>query len=199
MNEQNDISQLTDTLSAPLGDLISAVGNGVAEAQKALDAQVLKQLESLNINDDQTINNLRKIGYQPTWYQIPEASAELLVSLSLSGSKQGIKKQGVAPLNLYAAPVNATYMNSFDYNLQAFSKVAFKVVPVPPTTAADSARIMPNLIHKTVEEARQLLEQLGIAYRFENEAVADHQKIIDSSISAGEVMTQNEQVVLSNV
>lgn len=197
MSTEPTFSQLTDTLSAPLGDLISAVGNGVAQAQQALDAQVLKQLEALNLNDDQTINNLRKIGYQPTWYQIPEASAEILMSLTLSGKNQGVKKQG-SPVSIFAAPVNATYINSFDYDLKGFSKLSFKVVPVPPSTQASEVKIMPNIIHQEVENARLLLDQLNIDYWLSNEPAVEKQTIISASHRAGDVIVAGEKVVITH-
>ncbi|WP_144394094.1 PASTA domain-containing protein [Pleionea sediminis] len=198
MSTNPNLNELVDNLSAPLGDVISAVGRGVAEAQQALDKQVIQQLESLNINDDQMVNNLRKIGYQPTWYQIPEANAELLMAISVSGQSNSVKKQGSAPINLYAAPVNATYINSFDYDIKSFSKVSFKVVPVPPSTQASEAKVVPSLVQRTAKEAKELLEKLGIVYQFSNQRVNEDARVTDVSHLPGDVITANETLVLTH-
>ena len=110
MPKLNNPTDISDALSAPLGDLIAAVGRGVADAQQALDEGTIETLKKLYAEN----NELLKFGYQPTWYKIPEVDAEISVSLSISGSAQestGVSDANTASsgIKLYAAPIDANY------------------------------------------------------------------------------------------
>ena len=82
----NPLDQLKDVLSAPLGELISAIGKGVGEAQAALDEGSLNQTMALynQANNTEMTKLLREIGYQPTFYVLPETEVEAQISLSFS-------------------------------------------------------------------------------------------------------------------
>lgn len=73
-----------DAGSVPLGDLIAAIGRGVAEAQAALDAGALAQTLALYDQGDNLQRTLRELGYRPTFYTIPETEGELKLSISVS-------------------------------------------------------------------------------------------------------------------
>lgn len=181
--------QLIDTLSAPLGDLIAEVGRSVAEAQRAMDAATIENVRALataSPGDPQAL--LRQIGYQPTWYQIPEVTAELTVALTLSGSGES---KGASPrARMLAAPVDATYASRFNYELKAASSVKFRIVPVPPSPAAERLRVAPVVVGLTFAAARERLGELDIRW-----AVADGQSPEDATAvtaqqpAAGEFVT----------
>lgn len=159
-------TDLMDSLSAPLGDLISEVGRGVADAQAAMDAQTIARMKEIVAGGDELMAALRSIGYQPTWYQIPEATAKLSIALTISGEAQSSVQGaggGMGRLRLNAAPVNADYSNKFNYQVQAASEIQFKIVPVPPSVAAEHLRAVPALIGKTLNEADQLLASVGLS------------------------------------
>src|SRR4051812_31416696 len=82
-----DTSPLLDALSAPVGELFAAVGRGVAEAQREMDAATLSALQEIYGRGDGFYGELQRIGYRPTWYHIPEAEGELQVALSLAGQE----------------------------------------------------------------------------------------------------------------
>ncbi|MCB1735346.1 MAG: PASTA domain-containing protein [Gammaproteobacteria bacterium] len=159
-------TDLMDSLSAPLGDLISEVGRGVADAQAAMDSQTIARMKEIVAGGDELMAALRSIGYQPTWYQIPEATAKLSIALTISGeaqsSVQGASGGGIGRLRLNAAPVNADYSNKFNYQVQAASEIQFKIVPVPPSVAAEHLRAVPALVGKTLSEADELLSSVGL-------------------------------------
>lgn len=162
-----DPRQFLEALSAPFGDLLAAVGRGVADAQRALDAATLDQFREIYQDpDDESFRLLRLINYQPTWYSIPETTGELMVALTLSGSVEespATPARSTLPrLKLYAAPVDAGYTGKFGFSLQATSKVTFKIVPVPPSAIAEQLRIVPDLSGRTFQQASDLLAQLGI-------------------------------------
>lgn len=166
MPHPDDPREMMDELSAPIGDLIAHVGRSVAEAQQAIDAQTIENLRRLYADDDVAHAALRDIGYRPTWYHIPEATAEMSIALTISGQREsaGGHGGGRRVLRLYAAPVDATYTNKFDYDLKASSRITFRVVPVPPSSEVEGRRVVPILVGRTVAEARRLLEDLELRH-----------------------------------
>ena len=132
-----DTPELLDALSAPVGDLITSVGTSVAAAQRAMDSASLDALQEIYERDEAQFHLLQSIGYKPTWYQIPEVDAEISIALTVTGSHEETGRSA-SRVKLYAAPVDAGYTSRFGFELQASSKVRFKVVPVPPSTAAEA-------------------------------------------------------------
>jgi hypothetical protein len=172
----SDLSKLvSDVTAAPLGDVIAAVGAGVAAAQAALDAGSLAQtLEIYSETGDAGLAMLRDIGYRPTFYTLPETTGEMQVSLRLSSGQAqngaapppppGIANRFAAPLRsrVYATPVDAGFRNQFGFDAQVTAKLTFKIVPVPPPLAMEDIRVVPALAGRTLAEARLVLETLGL-------------------------------------
>jgi hypothetical protein len=149
--------QMIDALSAPLGDLIAEVGRSVAEAQMAMDAGTIANVLALATasGPDDPNRLLRQIGYQPTWYQIPEVTAEITVALTLTGSDQSSNRSsGASRMRMLAAPVDASYASRFNYELKAASSLKFRIVPVPPSPGAERMRVVPTLVGLSLAEAR---------------------------------------------
>lgn len=172
---ERSLDKLTEALSAPLGDLISSVANGVAQAQKALDAQTLQTFKDIYASSEGLQEELQRIGYQPTWYKIPEVNAEITMTLSVGERetsesfeqlRSGERRSG--ELKLFAAPVDAHYANRFGYDIQGASTLKFRIVAVPPSPQAEAVRVVPSLVGKPLTEARQLLDRLGIPYAVES-------------------------------
>lgn len=191
-----DGTRLFDALSAPIGDLIASVGRSVADAQAAMDAQTIANLKELYASSDEVAVTLREIGYQPTWYTIPEVTAEISVALIISGQNTESESAGVPPARreparIYAAPVDANYTNRYNYELKATSSVKFRIVPVPPSTAAGALKVVPDLRGKTFVDAKALLAQRNINFDYDatkGEPV-DATKIGDHSPAAASVIT----------
>jgi len=100
---------VADMVSAPLGDIIESVGRGVGEAQAALDAGSLaKTLEIYANSSDQELQILREIGYQPTFYSLPETTGEINIAMTVTGSNAG-QSAAVTPAHAVA---NNTSTNS---------------------------------------------------------------------------------------
>lgn len=213
MPAASDLNQITRALSAPLGDLIAAVGRGVAEAQQALDMQTLETFKAMYSASNAAYAELRQLGYQPTWYKIPEVSAEMYVTLSASGEER-LRLGGPAALpsertvqdtaqargriQLYATPVDASYSNTYDYNLRASSQIKFRIVPVPPTSQAEGMKVIPDLAGKTYGEAQALLEQLDIPYQVaqDNLEPPDTDLIDRSEPEAGAILPKGQPLNL---
>ncbi len=153
-NNSNDY--LKDAFAAPLGDFIASIGEGVGEAQAALDKGSLRQtLEIYNSdpdNSEASLKLLREIGYQPTFYTIPKTTAKAKISLSLSQQSSSVLNGGQAfRTKMYATPVNATNTNKYNMNLNASAEIQFDIMPVPPSDT-QIIRFLPNLIEKTITD-----------------------------------------------
>jgi hypothetical protein len=195
----DDPLRYLDALSAPMGDLIAAVGRGVAEAQQALDMGSLAALQTIYGDaDDQTLALLREIDYRPTFYAIPEVTSELTVALTITGQSSSSSSTSVAstapaaalagPVSpaaellarvdatrprLYIAPVDAGYQNRYGFDLRATSSIKFKIVPVPPPSQADQLRVVPDLVGRSFADTRTLLGLYRLAWDQPAPAVGD--------------------------
>lgn len=203
MSRFTNPNDLMDSLSAPLGDLIAEVGRGVGDAQAAMDSQTIARMKEIVAGGDELLEALRGIGYQPTWYQIPEATAKLSIALTISGEAQAdigpsAGGSGLGRLRLNAAPVNADYSNKFDYQVQAASEIQFKIVPVPPSVAAEHLRAVPNLVDKTLAQAESLLESVGLrgVLAEPGAAPAEDAKVTGQTPEAGAVIDDETAVAL---
>src|SRR4051812_36162109 len=158
--------QLLDVLSAPLGDLIASVGRGIADAQRALDSASMAALREIYGSDEDFFRELQAIGYRPTWYHIPEAEGDIQIALSVTGAETTTPSGGSltsrAKIKLYAAPVDAGYSSRYNFSITASSRLKFRVVPVPPSSAAEAIRVVPSLVGLPLGEANARLSLLGI-------------------------------------
>ena len=159
-----------DVLAAPLGDMVAEIGTGIANAQYAIDARTIENMKEIYRSDDETITELRNIGYRPTWYVIPEATAEINMALSL---RQTLDSNGKTTTELQGTTVDASYQNQYDFNVQASSKLTIKFLPVPAPTQVDDLNIVPNIIGQPLATAKVLLQRLGISYNFSPKNVPD--------------------------
>lgn len=198
-------ARLLDTVSAPLGDLIAAVGRGVADAQRALDAQTIETFKEIYGAGAGAFQALRELGYQPTWYQIPEATAEIAIALTISGEASAVPGQpssmtpNASRLRVYGAPVDAGYASRYNYEVRASSTLKFRIVPVPPSTQASGMKIMPDLVSSphTYAQARGVLEPLGITYAITGPGTADDAIVTETQPGAGDIVASGLAVTLT--
>lgn len=213
-----------EVVASPLGDVIAAVGQGVAAAQQALDdAAVAKTLEIYAEGGDEALRVLREIGYRPTFYALPETTGEVRVALSLGSEAQGAatpalraaspavsvslsrigRTVGVAP-KIYATPVDAGYAGRYGYKADISAKLTFKIVPVPAPNGADELRLAPNLVGRTVEVAEAVLDSLGLEPRYVDaggaalaEAPAGSATISAQTPAADEILRLGDAIALT--
>lgn len=190
--------QMIDALSAPLGDLIAEVGRSVAEAQMAMDAATIENVRTLAVASGPDDPNLllRQIGYQPTWYQIPEVTAEITIALTLTGSGSGAgsgsASQSPKPrARMVATPVDASYASRYNFELKAASSLRFRIVPVPPSPGAERMRVVPTLVGLSFADARSRLADLDIRWTLPagKAAPADPTLVAAQQPAAGEILT----------
>jgi hypothetical protein len=149
----NGSERIKDLLSAPMEAVIIALGVGIAKAQRELDLHAIDLQKE--INEDPLLS---EYGLQPTFYQIPKAELELNIAIAMEEQPPKNKAltavsavKALAPYQLkqlYLQPVNASYSNQFNYNVQASSKLKVTFMPVPPP-ATESA-VTPRLTRDDV-------------------------------------------------
>jgi hypothetical protein len=191
---QKDPKALLDMVSAPIGDLIAEMGRGVASAQKELDKQALDNYKEIYEDNTEALMSLKQMGYRPTWYHIPDAEAELKVSLTLGGDYSGSRS---SKMTLFASPVDAGFRNSYNYSLEASSSLKFRIVPIPEPAALEQRNIVPAVAGMTLARARNLLSSLGIAYAISPGDSEDHELVTSISPEAGTILEVDQEVAIS--
>lgn len=187
MSELRNLMQ--DIGAAPLGDLIAAVGRGVAEAQAALDAGSLEQTLALYADNDDLTRIMRETGYRPTFYAIPETEGELTLSITVTGkeppqpapraktfapvSTMALARRIAAAPRIYATPVDGGYRNSYDFTGTVAAKVKFRIVAVPPPSGAEAARVVPDFTGMTPAEAATRAEEFDLSLDGVDDVKAD--------------------------
>lgn len=200
-------SELLDDVPAVLGDLIGAVGRGVADAQHALDAAAVERLTAIATADGAVAETLRAIGYRPTWYRIPELDAEVTVSLTLAGRSEQSGRTGA--LQLYATPVDASFSNKYVVNAEVATRIRFKVLPVPPSPlAAELVVVPPDLVGLSWAAASAALTALGVPFErdtgvrdgadpVDGEAPADSDPVTETRPPSRSVLAPGETLLVS--
>src|SRR6266404_5859281 len=118
---------LSEILVSPVAEMISKLGEAVGVAQASLDQASLNAQETLNSDHP----DLAKLGYQVSWYQMPEVSIEMKMAIHYERKSEEDKSP-----RIFLAPYNAKYKNAFTYAVDGASTLRLRIVPVPPTFAA---------------------------------------------------------------
>jgi hypothetical protein len=156
------LSNALEVFSAPIDKLILALGQGIAQAQRALDENSIQTQESLDTNP-----LLSQYRLQATWYQFPSVSMELKLSLAVSEDQSSSSSPNIAPraaiaapvtkalspVRLIAQPVSASYQTHFNYDAQAASTISLTIVPVPPPASPDPVTVPPRMKSTEVQSA----------------------------------------------
>ena len=197
-NPSNPVQLFSELLGGPLGELISSVGQGVGDAQAALDQGALQQtldIYDLSKDEERTeeelklLSLIREMGYQPTFYTIPETEVEAQISLSLDLKSEQSSPVGGYALSKYkinATPLNAGNVNRFGLQSNAMAKLKFKIIPVPPPQNLSEIRNVPVLADKTWgDETKAIIQNLGFSYELRtpgNEVITNEELVEGLSI-----------------
>lgn len=111
-----------EILISPLASMVRELSASVAAAQRELDAAALQSQTQLATEHP----DLQALGYQVTWYQIPEAQVEMRMTVHFE------QKTANAPPRLYVAPFNTKYRNTQGFTADGSSTLKLRIVPVPP-------------------------------------------------------------------
>lgn len=159
----NPLANVAETFSAPIEGVIVALGQGLSEAQAALDQNSIKTQEAIDADP-----TLSRHGLQAQWYQFPRVELQLKLALSVveqAAAPAASAATGAArapaitqlaaakPLRLIAQPVNAAFQNHFNYSSEASSLITLSIVPVPAPRSADQGTLPPRMTPDQVRDA----------------------------------------------
>lgn len=193
---QDAASLFSDSLATPLGEVIAAVGRGVAEAQAALDhASLAATLAMYESDGDEGLEALRSIGYRPTFYVLPETTCEVQVSMHIGGTGAADGSAGAAnqpgaigQARTYITPVDAAFQQRYAFQASGAAKLTFKILPVPPPAALDDTAPMPDVQGLKGAEAVALLAGRGLSAAFVD---ADGKALADDKAAGLTVQSQD--------
>jgi len=119
---------IEEVLVSPLEKIISRIGQGVAEAQQALDLNSMA-MQTMIENEPA----LKEKGLEATWYHMPETEVKLKLALNFKRvDTLKNKKLVVRKHRMFGSPMNASYKNTFNGDFSGSSQIKFKIVSIPP-------------------------------------------------------------------
>ena len=143
-----------------VGDVISSVGRGIADAQHALDMNAIMTQQQINNDDD-----LRVWGVSAQWYTIPEATVNLKMNYQIirESVEEGTIAAGTRKeTRLLVSPINAKYTNTFKVSETLQSELNLKFLPIPAPTRWTEQIIVPNFIGMTLAETKEQIAAIGM-------------------------------------
>lgn len=133
-------------LASPISEFVRQIAIGVADAQTALDRASLalwKELESEATPKD--LAALKEIGYQPTWYTIPVAEAEIKLTFYYEQEQQSSGSTRTGLRRMLVLPHNAKTQNTSKLREEGASQLKLKIVPTPPpASTTPQGKPVPN-------------------------------------------------------
>jgi len=160
------LANALETFSAPIENLIIALGQGIADAQRALDKNSIATQQSID-----TDPVLSQYGLQATWYQFPTVQMQIKMSMSIAqdqNQQSSPSVGGALPLKLLPAkfriiaqPLSASFQNQFNYDANAATQINLTLVPVPAPRSGDQVTTPPQL---TPAEAQTIALAAGAPF-----------------------------------
>ncbi|WP_428034528.1 PASTA domain-containing protein [Amphritea sp.] len=184
----------TKVLATPLGDMIAELGIGVAQAQYAIDAKTIENLKQIYSLDDEILQEMRRIGYRPTWYVIPEAEAEISMALTV---EQSIGSDRKVKTEIRGTSVDASYQNQYDFKIEGASKLKLTFRPVPAPLEIDNLQVVPLLSGIPLGEAKELLERIGIEFKVSPANAKDSDVVASTTPTAGAFIDAGKAITVT--
>ncbi|MEP3655563.1 MAG: hypothetical protein ABJO36_11770 [Litorimonas sp.] len=164
---------LSEIFAMPFDNFISSVGEGVTEAQAALDEGSLQATMDLYENTDSEgdmLELMQSIAYQPNFYGVRNVKGNVKIALSFVGEEKSSQNNRQLATTrrgprLYATPVNPTIQNKYNYTGSAAAEMSFEIVPLSP---AEQIRRMPDTIGSDAIIAQNQLTRTGLTVQFLN-------------------------------
>ena len=159
----DQLENALESFSAPIESVITALGQGIAAAPRAMDLNSVQMQET--IDSDPVLS---QYGLQATWYQFPKVDLQLTLSLAVTeddtttqGTPPGLARaarlsSGIAltkQLRVVAQPVSASFQSHFNYSGQAASQINLSIVPVPAPRPGDQVTLPPKMQVADVQKA----------------------------------------------
>ena len=195
--ETTKVRKASTSMGVDLRDIISELGAGLADAQKALDMNSIAVQKEI-LSDPE----LRGYGLNATWYTIPETTFSLKMTYHFSEeSAESLSGTGLnesltpakSRLRMRIVPSNATINNTYKSSGDQESTVTLRFVPIPPPEGTTDRIQMPELVGKSVDEAIATLNEMNLEYelvRVKGEPKnGSHTEVLRQSLSTGATIT----------
>ncbi len=125
--------EIEEVLIAPLGKTLKHLGISIAQAQQELDANSIATQKAIDfaIEKGELTHHV-----EAPWYHFPEVNLELKMALSMTAKKEVDKQKKVRAYKpvIMSAPLNASYKNTYDYDVKGASQIKAKIVSIPPSS-----------------------------------------------------------------
>ena len=129
-----------ELLSAPLPEILERLGTSIADAQRALDQNSIREaavMATEKVEVGGTQYSLMALGFTPTFYSFTEATVEAKLSFSMSESTEfgvtaGLNVGVMAKVVMVAASVSVSYARKFSVSAEGMSSIAARLVSLPP-------------------------------------------------------------------
>ncbi len=132
------LANAVETFSAPIEQLIIALGQGLADAQRQLDQNSVQTQEAIDADPV-----MSRYGLQATWYQMPSVTMQLKMALAITQDGASTPAPSPTPMiyrpRIIAQPLSAAYQTHFNYDAQAATQINLTIAPVPPPRVAGPA------------------------------------------------------------
>ncbi len=133
-----------ESFSAPIEAVISALGQGIAQAQRALDLNSVQMQET--IDSDPVLS---QYGLQAPWYQFPKVDLQLTMSLTVAEEDTTTQN---APSPPAAVRGLSPKLSAASFKAAA-SQVNLSIVPVPAPRPGDQVTLPPKMQTADVQKA----------------------------------------------
>jgi hypothetical protein len=158
----DQLDNALESFSAPIESVISALGQGIAQAQRDMD---LNSIQMQELIDSDPV--LSQYGLQAPWYQFPKVDLQLTLSLAVAEdqtSSSSLPQSRAAAgstalpalgraLRVIAQPVSASFQSHFNYSGQAASQINLSIAPVPAPRSGDQVTVPPQTKLEDVKSA----------------------------------------------
>ena len=130
MSVEEQREWIETVLVEPLEEVLFSLARGVSQAQRRLDENSIAAQTLLDSDPE-----LSKYGLEAPWYHFPETHLELKMALSLQGEVKERQVEGkkvqFTRLRIGVAPLNASYVKTFDYDVTGACTLRAKIVSIP--------------------------------------------------------------------
>ena len=104
----------------------------MAETQNALDRNSADT--QIFIENDAILSLYGGVLKERKGINMPEVNLELKMSLSMHEETKG----GITIPQIFGAPIDASYVTNFDYDVAGSSEIKVKIVPIPPPSMLET-------------------------------------------------------------
>ena len=114
-----------ETLIAPLSQMIASVGDSIVQASTQLEQTQLDHFRNYP-------EELKQAGVMPAFYHMQAVEVELKLALHITGSGETTKTEYGESGWIRAAPVNAEYTETRNFDVNGSSRLTMTFAPAPP-------------------------------------------------------------------